>query len=123
MILASMFITEARKKEVSFSKPYQASAMTFVMDKNSAIKDTSPESLKGMVIGAQAGTTQSDFLSANYPDADIRLYPTQDAANLDLASGRIDAMVGDIMPMTNWLKTDSGACCTKVGALITDPKS
>lgn len=38
MILASMFITEARKQQVSFSAPYQASAMTFVVNKTQASK-------------------------------------------------------------------------------------
>lgn len=120
MILASMFITDARKKQVSFSEPYQASAMTFVVDKRSGIKDVSPEAMKGMIIGAQGSTTQAEYLLAKYPDSDVRLYPTQDAVNLDLVSGRIDAQAGDIMPMTDWLSSEDGACCTKVGELITD---
>ncbi len=120
VILASMFITDERKKQVSFSQPYQASAMTFVVDKNSGIKDVSPKALKGMIIGAQSSTTQAEFLLAQYPDSEVRLYPTQDAVNLDLASGRIDAQAGDIMPMTDWLATEDGSCCEKAGALITD---
>ncbi len=120
IILASMFITDERKKQVSFSEPYQASAMTFVVDKNSGIKDVSPQAMKGMIIGAQGSTTQAEYLLAKYPDSDIRLYPTQDAVNLDLVSGRIDAQAGDIMPMTEWLNTDDGSCCEKTGALITD---
>lgn len=120
MILASMFITEARKQQVAFSAPYQASAMTFVVDKQSGIKDVSPQAMKGMIIGAQSATTQADYLLANYPQSDVRLYPTQDAVNLDLASGRIDAQAGDIMPMTDWLASADGACCHKAGDLITD---
>ncbi|MBO0213072.1 transporter substrate-binding domain-containing protein [Vibrio sp. Vb2880] len=122
MILASMFITEARQQQVSFSAPYQASAMTFVVDKNSGIKDVSPKAMKGLIIGAQSSTTQAEYLLANYPESDVRLYPTQDAVNLDLASGRIDAQAGDIMPMTDWLSSDDGACCHKAGDLITDSK-
>ncbi|MAF16836.1 MAG: amino acid ABC transporter [Marinomonas sp.] len=122
VVLASMFITEARKEQVAFTKPYQASAMTFVVDKNSGISDVDPESMDGMIIGAQSSTTQADYLASAYPNAEIRLYPTQDAANLDMASGRIDAMVGDIMPMTDWIATQDGSCCEKAGELITNPK-
>lgn len=122
VILASMFITDARKEQVAFTQPYQASAMTFVVDKFSGIKDTSPEGMEGKVIGAQSSTTQADYLTSLYPNSDIRLYPTQDAANLDMASGRIDAMVGDIMPMTDWIATQDGGCCERAGDLITDPK-
>lgn len=120
VILASMFITDERKKQVSFSAPYQASAMTFVVDKNSGIKDVSPAAMKGMIIGAQSSTTQAEYLLAQYPDSEIRLYPTQDAVNLDLASGRIDAQAGDIMPMTDWINSEDGSCCQKAGNLITD---
>ena len=67
MILASMFITDARKQQVAFSEPYQASAMTFVVDKQSGIKDVSPEAMKGMIIGAQGSTTQAEYLLAKYP--------------------------------------------------------
>lgn len=120
VVVASMFITEKRKEQVAFSMPYQASAMTFVADKYAALTSVTPESMKGKIIGAQGSTTQAEFLLANYPESDVRLYPTQDAVNLDLASGRIDAQAGDIMPMTDWLKTSEGACCEKVGPLITD---
>jgi polar amino acid transport system substrate-binding protein len=121
LVLASMFITEARKEQVAFSQPYQASAMTFVADKYVALTDVSPEAMKGKIIGAQGSTTQAEYLIANYPDSDVRLYPTQDAVNLDLVSGRIDAQAGDIMPMTDWLNSEDGACCERVGEMITDP--
>ncbi|MBR7890281.1 transporter substrate-binding domain-containing protein [Marinomonas sp. A79] len=58
LVLASMFITEARKKQVAFSSPYQASAMTFVADKYIELKDVSPAAMKGKIIGAQGSTTQ-----------------------------------------------------------------
>jgi len=48
---------------------------------------------------------------------------TQDAVNLDLVSGRLDAQVGDVIPMLDWTtKTDDGSCCSMVGQLISDPK-
>lgn len=122
-IIASMFITEERKKKVAFSDPYYLAAMSFVAPKGAGITDFSPEALSGKTFGAQSGTTQSDFIQAVYPDADLRLYATQDEANLDMASGRIDMMVGDTIPLSEWVnKTDDGACCEIVGEPITDPK-
>ena len=121
VIIASMFITDKRKKQVDFTDPYQKSAMTFVVPKDSTLSDFSPQSLAGKVIGAQGSTTQGDYLSALYPESDIRLYPTQDAVNLDLVSGRLDAQVGDMIPMLEWTqKSEDGACCKLVGELITD---
>ncbi|MBV1842434.1 MULTISPECIES: ABC transporter substrate-binding protein [Photobacterium] len=122
-VIASMFITEKRKEKVDFTEPYQKSAMTFVVPKESKLTDFSPSAMAGKTIGAQGATTQGDFLSALYPDSDVRLYPTQDAVNLDLVSGRLDAQVGDIIPMLNWVeKSQDGNCCKLAGELITDPK-
>lgn len=120
-IVASMFITEERKKQVDFTDPYYLAAMTHVAPKDSGITEFTNETLAGKIIGAQSGTTQAEFAEASYPDAEIRLYPTQDEVNLDMASGRIDLQVGDMLPMLDWsAKTDDGACCELVGEPITD---
>ncbi|MGQ7847969.1 ABC transporter substrate-binding protein [Granulosicoccus sp. 3-233] len=121
-IIASMFITEERLKQVDFTDPYYLAAMTHVVAKESDITEFTPEALEDKVIGAQSGTTMADFIEATYPDADIRLYPTQDEVNLDMASGRIDLVVGDLLPMLDWVNnTDDGACCEMAGEPITDP--
>lgn len=121
-IIASMFITEERKKQVDFTDPYYLAAMTHVTPKESDITEFTNEALSGKIIGAQSGTTQADFAESQYPDADIRLYPTQDEVNLDMANGRIDMQVGDLLPLLDWTTgTDDGACCMISGDPITDP--
>jgi polar amino acid transport system substrate-binding protein len=123
MIIASMFITEGRKKQVAFSDPYYMAAMTHVAAKGAGITAFTNEALKGKVIGAQAGTTQAEYIAAVYPDAEIKLYPTQDEANLDMANGRLDMEVGDMLPMLDWVsKNNDGKCCELIGEPITDPK-
>lgn len=123
VVIASMFITEERKQKVAFSDPYQKSAMTFVVSKDSELKDFSPAAMAGKTIGAQGATTQADYLMAMFPDSDVRLYPTQDAVNLDMASGRLDAQVGDMIPMLDWTqKSEDGSCCRLAGEPISDPK-
>jgi polar amino acid transport system substrate-binding protein len=123
LIVASMFITEERKEKVSFSDSYYLAAMSFTAPKDANITDFSAEALSGLTFGAQVSTTQSAFIEAEYPDADLRLYGSQDEANLDMASGRIDIMVGDSIPSLDWVnKTDDGKCCEVVGDPIIDPK-
>jgi polar amino acid transport system substrate-binding protein len=121
-IIASMFITDERKQQVAFTDPYYKAAMTHVTMKDMDLPELTNEGLSGMVIGAQSGTTQANYVQAQYPDADIRLYPTQDEVNLDMASGRIDLQVGDMLPLLDWLATDDGQCCEMVGEPITDPE-
>lgn len=123
LILASMFITEERKKQVAFTDPYYKAAMSFAVPAGSGIHDFSPQALEGKVIGAQSGTTQGDYLTHHYPKSDIRLYPTQEAVNLDMASGRLDLQLGDAIPLLMWTKTtDDGKCCQLAGEMITAPE-
>ncbi|MDQ0318121.1 polar amino acid transport system substrate-binding protein [Pararhizobium capsulatum DSM 1112] len=123
LIIASMFITEERKKQVSFTDPYYLAAMTHVLPKGSDIKEFTNDALKGKVIGAQSGTTQADYIAATYPDAEIKLYPTQDETNLDMVNGRLDMQVGDMLPMLDWVtKSEDGKCCELTGDPITDKK-
>lgn len=121
VIIASMFITDERKKVVSFTDPYYAAAMTHVVAKDSGVTEFTDAALAGKTVGAQSSTTQADYIQKTYPSADIRLYKTQDEANLDMANGRLDVMVGDVIPMLDWTtKTDDGKCCMLAGEPITD---
>ena len=97
--------------------------MTHVAPKNSGITEFTDEALRARSIGAQSGDHAGRYLRRAYPDADIRLYPTQDEVNLDLASGRLDLQVGDIFPLLDWVNnTEDGACCELIGEPITDPQ-
>jgi polar amino acid transport system substrate-binding protein len=122
-IIASMSITEERRKLVDFSNPYYKSALTFVGKKGMGITEMNAETLKGKTVGAQAGTTQADYITAAFPDVELKSYPTQDEVNLDLSSGRIDFGVSDLFPMLDWVANGKdGACCELVGAPVLDPK-
>jgi polar amino acid transport system substrate-binding protein len=122
-IIASMSITDERKTQVDFTNPYYKSALTFVAKKGSGITEVTAGTLKGKTVGAQAGTTQADFISAAFPDVELKSYPTQDEVNLDLVSGRLDLGVSDLFPMLDWIaKGKDGACCELVGEPVLDPK-
>ena len=59
-IIASMSITEERKKKVDFSDKYYSSPAKFIVDKKSGITDVSVDAMKGKTIGAQASTIHSN---------------------------------------------------------------
>ncbi|QIB35878.1 ABC transporter substrate-binding protein [Ancylobacter pratisalsi] len=111
-IVASMSITDERKEKVAFTIPYYLTPGNFIAPKDTKITDISPEALKGKLIGAQSSTTGATYLEDKYKGSDIKLYPTQDEANADLASGRLDAVLADKFVLYEWLeKTDAGKCC------------
>lgn len=121
-IIASMSITEERMKKVGFTDKYYNTPARFVAAKGSDIKDVSPEGLKGKVLAAQSSTTHATYLEDIYKDAEIKLYKTQDEANLDLASGRADLVLADSIVLLEWMKTKEGGCCAFVGEDIQSEK-
>ena len=40
---------------------------------------------------------------------------------LDIDSGRVDAVIDDVIVLTEWLKSDAGTCCKLLGTLTPDP--
>src|SRR5215510_3181674 len=53
-IVASMSITEERKKKVAFTNKYYDTPASFIAAKDTKITDFSPAGLKGKVIGTQS---------------------------------------------------------------------
>ncbi len=120
-IVASMSITDERKEKVAFTNPYYLTPGNFMAPKDTKITDITPAALKGKTIGAQSSTTGATYLEDKYKDSDIKLYPTQDEANADLAAGRLDAVLADKFVLYEWLeKTDAGKCCKFVGPDLKD---
>ena len=106
-IIASMSITEERKKAVDFSERYYTNKLQFI-GKQGMTMDISAMGLKGKTIGAQRATLAGDWLEKNRPDAEIKLYDTQENAYLDLSAGRLDGILADAFVNYGWLQSDAG---------------
>jgi octopine/nopaline transport system substrate-binding protein len=112
VIMDGMSITDERKKEIDFSKPYAApkgsplakapAAGTLVnLDKDAAAGDAAIKgvqaALKGKTLGVQVSTTHANFASQYLKDvATVKEYKTTDDRDLDLKAGRIDASLDDL---------------------------
>jgi octopine/nopaline transport system substrate-binding protein len=119
VIMDGMSITDERKKEIDFSKPYAASPGSFLAPKDSPLakataagtlvnldKDAAggdaaikgvQAALKGKTLGVQVSTTHANFASQYLKDvATVKEYKTTDDRDLDLKSGRIDASLDDL---------------------------
>ncbi len=121
-IIASMSITEERKEKVAFSNKYYNTPAKFARKKGSDV-EISPEGLAGKTVGVQRATTHDNFITAEFPDANISRYATQDEAYLDAVAGRVDVLLADSVAMQDgFLKTDQGADWEFVGEGYSDPK-
>ncbi len=122
-IIASMSITEERKKKVAFSDKYYNTPAVFVRKKGSGI-EVDLASLSGKTIGVQRATIHDNFITAEFGDTvTINRYGTQDEAYLDAVAGRVDLILADsIAVIDGFLVTDQGADFEIVGPSYSDPK-
>ena len=105
-IVSSLSITEDRKQAVDFTDPYYSNKQQFVAKKGVEFK-TDIDSLKSKQLGTQRSTQAATWLEDNV-GGDIKLYDTQENAYLDLASGRVDALLADKYAIYDWLKSEPG---------------
>lgn len=120
-IVASMSITDKRKKAVDFTAPYYVAGAVLVAPADSKITFT-PEGLKGKSIGVQRATTYAALLKAEFPGADVKLYDTVENQNLDLKAGRLDGVVAQQVVMYEWLKKQGGDAFAIKGKPYLNPK-
>lgn len=105
IIISSMNITKARAEKVLFSQPYYSVPPAFITTASNTSNDFSPAALKGKTIGTQSSTIHVNYLEKFYKDSEIKTYPTQDEANLDLANGRLDYVTADALVLEEFVNT------------------
>jgi polar amino acid transport system substrate-binding protein len=120
-IVASMSITEERKEKIDFSKKYYNTPPAIAVPKDSTIADPSPEALKGKSLGVQASTIHFNFAEAKYGESDVKGFPSAQEYQLDIANGRVDAVMDDIIVLKTFLASEAGACCKLLGTVTIDP--
>ena len=89
-------ITEERKQEMDFSRPYLANQQVIIVKADSDIADIA--SLAGKIVGLQKGSSALDALNKNEiasQVASVQEYADNVTALTDLSIGRLDAVVLD----------------------------
>src|SRR5690606_25771456 len=81
---------------------------------------TDLEGLKGKTLGAQTSTTHANYAEKHMPDSDLKLYPTADEYKLDIQNGRVDGVIDDVVVLSEWVKSEDGACCKILTPLDVD---
>ena len=122
-IIASMSITEERKKKVGFTNKYYNTPAKFVCKKG-AMAEFSRDNIKGKKVGVQRATIHDNYLTDNYGnDVEVVRYGTQDEAYLDLVAGRVDLLLADSVALSDgFLKKPEGKDFQFIGPDLSDPK-
>ena len=132
IIIAGMSITEERKQKVNFTNGYMTDGARFAVLKNSGLADLNVAGMSkvnlnnaggkeqaaiGQLIAAMNGKTvcvQSSTINQNFVEqhmagaVQMKLYQTVDDHNLDLATGRCDAILADVGSIIDFMDSDGG---------------
>jgi polar amino acid transport system substrate-binding protein len=93
---SSIWITEARLKEMDFTDPYYDSDIAMMTRADSPVKSFAD--MKGRVFGADTGSMNDQWLKDHLDDYgpyEIKNYDSPTDAFLDLQAGRLDGVVAD----------------------------
>jgi len=121
-VIASMSITEERKRSVAFTDKYYKTPARLVAKKGTTLVPTAA-GLKGKRIGVQRSTIHDRFVTDTFKDSEIVRYTGQDQVFLDLQSGRIDASMEDAVAAdAGFLKRPAGKDFAFIGPEYNDPK-
>jgi ABC-type amino acid transport substrate-binding protein len=120
--VASISITEDRRRLIDFTRPYYDSPARFVARDDRRITSLAPLALQGIRLGVHQGTTFDDYVTDNLAGGvQIYRYITLRDALADLVLGRIELVMGDHITLEqNFLETEIGKGFGFVGPPIRD---
>ncbi|NMM37300.1 MAG: ABC transporter substrate-binding protein [Glaciimonas sp.] len=123
VIISSMSMTDERKKAVLFSDKIYNTPSRVIAKRGSGI-DGSPASLKGKKIGVLKGSTQEAYANKVFAKAGATVvgYGNTQDSYLDIASGRLQALVADVVEAkAGLLNKPEGKPFELVGTSLNDP--
>jgi polar amino acid transport system substrate-binding protein len=109
VIWSSMTITDERKQVIDFTDMYYDSANILIGPASDDAKPdiSSPESIKGKIVGVQTATIHANFIQKYFGDAaEVKLYDTLDNALADLKAGRLDYVSESTSSLEPFLKAN-----------------
>lgn len=122
-VIASLAPTAALRQRVDFTDPYYRSPARFVVRRDAAITDVRPERLEGRKIAVTAGTAHEAYIRTFFTQAELKAYPTAEAARDAVRNGEADLLFADAIGLSFWLNgTDSANCCSFVGGPFTESR-
>ncbi len=118
MIVASMTITDERRKAVDFSDPYYDVPSRFVA-RAGAFKDHTPADFKGRKIIVLRNSPRAKYVAERYKDSEVLLVNKETDIYLELVAGRGDVGFGSsVVSSEAFLKKPEGKGYAQVGATV-----
>ena len=122
-VAASIAVTAKTRETADFSDPYYRPIARFAARRQAALNDIRVEQLDGKKIAVVTGTAHDEYARALFTEADIRRYPSAEAAREALKRGEVDLLFADAFELAFWLNgSDSANCCVFIGGPFTESR-
>ena len=110
MVSVGLGATDERKKVISFSRGYVPYATILGVPAGATREATiDAYNQKGVVITALQGSTSEQLITDMFPNATVSSFPDQNAALLEVASGRADAVIVEDYLLADFNKSNGDA--------------
>jgi polar amino acid transport system substrate-binding protein len=94
-IISSMTITEKRKEEVSFSKPYASALLAVLANKNSGINSIDDLNVAGKKVAVKTGSTGYIYAQEHLTNAEVIALADESACVTEVSQGKADGFIYD----------------------------
>jgi polar amino acid transport system substrate-binding protein len=122
-IIAAIRIDEKSRAKLDFTAPYSKNPARFVALKTMQLHDATPETFRGKIVGVVGGTAHEAFLSNFFKAAIRRSFDSQKAVAEALVKGQVDAIFGDGLALSFWLRgATAHDCCAFLGGSFLDSR-
>jgi len=120
-LIASIAITPDTRRILDFSDPYYRVPARFVVRRDQELEEIRPEALEGKKIAVVANSSHEAYLKLLFTEAEVKPYPTPEAARQALRRSETDLLFGDAIALSFWINgTDSSGCCNFAGGPFFD---
>ena len=116
VILSTMTITEERRQEIDFTKPYYIAGQSILVKKGSPIQNVND--LNGRTVASASGSTSEANVRERAPSANLLLFPAYAEALAAMKDGRADAVSTDDVILMGMILKDPDL--QLVGGLFTE---
>jgi len=105
LVVASMTITEDRKKSIDFSDPYLKMRLSILVNKNSDIQSINDIDKPGHSVAVKKATTGHIYAIQHFKNAKILVLNDDAACSIEVAQGKADSFIYDqVSIFRHWKK-------------------
>ena len=122
-IIAGLAISDAMRKQLTFSRRYMQVPGRFVVKRDSGLEPPAYEAIFKKITGVVEGSAHQAYFDEVLSTRKSKAYETREAALAGLQADEVSAVFTDALSASFWLQSEaSGECCMFLDGAFMSPK-